>query len=84
MIIDYILIFIFQIVFNIFKTLEIKYTYEDKLKELYKIYPHLDPAIIEKSIKPFVDSYYKIISFAIPSILPISFDQEENIISQSH
>ena len=34
MIIDYILIFIFQIVFNVFKTLEIKYTYEDKLKEL--------------------------------------------------
>jgi hypothetical protein len=34
MIIDYILIFVFQIVFNIFKTLEIKYTYEDKLKEL--------------------------------------------------
>ena len=34
MIIDYILIFIFQIVFNVFNTLEIKYTDEDKLKEL--------------------------------------------------
>ena len=34
MIVEYILIFVFQIVFNFFKTLEIKYTYEDKLKEL--------------------------------------------------
>lgn len=34
MIIEYFLIFIFQIVFNIFKTLEIRYTYENKLKEL--------------------------------------------------
>jgi hypothetical protein len=34
MIIEYILIFIFQVGFNIFKTMEIKYTYENKLKEL--------------------------------------------------
>ena len=34
MIFEYILIFIFQIVFNIFKTLEIKYTYENKLNQL--------------------------------------------------
>jgi D-alanyl-lipoteichoic acid acyltransferase DltB (MBOAT superfamily) len=34
MIIEYVLIFIFQIVFNVFKTLEIRYTYENKLKEL--------------------------------------------------
>jgi len=34
MIFEYILIFIFQIVFNIFKTLEIKYTYENKLNRL--------------------------------------------------
>ena len=30
----YILVFIFQVMFNIFKTLEIKYTYEHKVKEL--------------------------------------------------
>jgi hypothetical protein len=34
MIIEYILIFIFQVGFNIFKTMEIKYTYENRLKEL--------------------------------------------------
>lgn len=30
----YILVFIFQVFFNIFKTLEIKYTYEHKVKAL--------------------------------------------------
>lgn len=34
MFLEYFLIFFFQIVFNFFKTLEIKYTYENKLKEL--------------------------------------------------
>jgi len=34
MILEYVLIFIFQVIFNIFKTLEIKYTYENRLKEL--------------------------------------------------
>ena len=31
---EYTLIFIFQILFNVFKTLEIKYTYENKIKAL--------------------------------------------------
>lgn len=30
----YLLVFLFQVFFNIFKTLEIKYTYENKVKEL--------------------------------------------------
>jgi hypothetical protein len=30
----YILVFLFQVLFNIFKTLEIKYTYEHRVKEL--------------------------------------------------
>ena len=30
----YILVFLFQVMFNVFKTLEIKYTYEHKIKEL--------------------------------------------------
>lgn len=30
----YILVFLFQVLFNVFKTLEIKYTYEHKVKEL--------------------------------------------------
>lgn len=30
----YFLVFVFNFFFNIFKTLEIKYTYEDKVKEL--------------------------------------------------
>ena len=30
----YLLVFLFQVLFNIFKTLEIKYTYEHKVKEL--------------------------------------------------
>ena len=30
----YLLVFIFQVLFNVFKTLEIKYTYEHKVKEL--------------------------------------------------
>ena len=30
----YVAVFIFQVLFNIFKTLEIKYTYEHKVKEL--------------------------------------------------
>lgn len=30
----YILVFVFQVFFNIFKTMEIKYTYENKLKPL--------------------------------------------------
>ena len=30
----YILVFLFQVMFNVFKTLEIKYTYEHKVKEL--------------------------------------------------
>ena len=30
----YILVFLFQVMFNIFKTLEIKYTYEHRVKEL--------------------------------------------------
>jgi hypothetical protein len=31
---NYVLIFVFQTLFNIFKTLEIKYTYENRVKEL--------------------------------------------------
>jgi uncharacterized membrane protein YfcA len=34
MMFEYILIFIFQVMFNIFKVLEIKYTYENKLTSL--------------------------------------------------
>jgi len=30
----YILVFLFQIMFNVFKTMEIKYTYENKVNEL--------------------------------------------------
>jgi len=30
----YLLVFLFQVMFNVFKTLEIKYTYEHKVKEL--------------------------------------------------
>jgi hypothetical protein len=30
----YVLIFFFQVLFNVFKTMEIKYTYENKVKEL--------------------------------------------------
>ncbi len=30
----YILVFLFQVMFNVFKTLEIKYTYEHRVKEL--------------------------------------------------
>ena len=30
----YLLVFLFQVLFNVFKTLEIKYTYEHKVKEL--------------------------------------------------
>ena len=30
----YLLVFVLQVLFNIFKTLEIKYTYEHKVKEL--------------------------------------------------
>jgi hypothetical protein len=30
----YVLIFFFQVLFNVFKTMEIKYTYENRLKDL--------------------------------------------------
>ena len=30
----YILVFLFQVMFNVFKTMEIKYTYENKVNEL--------------------------------------------------
>jgi hypothetical protein len=57
---------------------------KDKLKELYKIYPHLDPAIIEKSMKPLIDSYYNIISLAQPLILSTSSEKVDNIIVQTN
>ena len=34
----YLLVLAFQILFNIFKVLEIKYTYENKLRLLFRIY----------------------------------------------
>ena len=30
----YVLVFVFQVLFNVFKTMEIKYTYENKVKQL--------------------------------------------------
>jgi hypothetical protein len=30
----YVLVFVFQVLFNVFKTMEIKYTYENKVKHL--------------------------------------------------
>ena len=30
----YVLVFLFQVLFNVFKTMEIKYTYENKVKQL--------------------------------------------------
>jgi len=30
----YVLVFFFQVLFNVFKTMEIKYTYENKVKQL--------------------------------------------------
>ena len=38
----YLLVFILQVFFNVFKTMEIKYTYENKVKQLGSIYFSLE------------------------------------------
>jgi hypothetical protein len=60
-----------------------------KLKEFYVLYPHLNPELIEASIKPFIESYNNIISIAYPNTIKHTvtsqniIESPSNIVSES-